>query len=204
MIHLAAGNGAAQRGYNVGVPYGGADANGTNYDFIIEDTGGGVRLDIDWNSGNVGIGTPNPTNKLHVLGGATFDSGANGANQVVVWTPGSASWSFTSDRSTKDRVAPVNPESVLNKVTRIPINEWSYIGYDQRHIGPMAQDFHAQFPLNENDTALNDADLHGVALAAIQGLNQKLEQKETEITELKARLEKLEQLLKRQNEGGAR
>ena len=39
----------------------------------------------------------------------------------------------------------------------------------------------------------------GVALAAIQGLNQKLEsrieQKKTEITELKARVEKLEQLL---------
>jgi len=77
----------------------------------------------------------------------------------------------------------------------------------------MAQDFHAQFPFNENDKALNDADLHGVALAAIQGLNEKvesgkekterhvqqleqqLEQKETEITELKNRLEKIERLL---------
>jgi hypothetical protein len=39
----------------------------------------------------------------------------------------------------------------------------------------MAQDFHAAFPLNESDTTLNDADLHGVALAAIQGLNGKLE-----------------------------
>jgi uncharacterized protein YceH (UPF0502 family) len=36
-------------------------------------------------------------------------------------------------------------------------------------------------------------------LAAIQGLNQKLEQKETEIAELKQRLEKLEQLMNNKN-----
>ena len=42
-----------------------------------------------------------------------------------------------------------------------------------------------------------------MALAAIQGLNQKLEQKETEITELKARLERLEQLVTDKN-GGAK
>ena len=40
-----------------------------------------------------------------------------------------------------------------------------------------------------------DADLHGVALAAIQGLNQKLEQKETEITELKRSVNELKELV---------
>ncbi len=148
-------------------------------------------------SGNVGIGTAAPTNKLHVIGGATFSSGASGANQNVVWTPGNASWSFTSDRNTKDRVLPVDTQAVLEKVACVPIAEWSYISYDQRHIGPMAQDFHAQFPLNENDKALNDADLHGVALAAIQGLNQKLEEQRAENATLKARLDSLERLLMR-------
>ncbi len=150
------------------------------------------------------------TNQFSVRasGGVRFMSGNGGANQAVSWTPGSASWSFTSDRNTKDRIAPVNAEEVLAKLTRVPIAEWSYIGYEQRHVGPMAQDFHAQFPLNPNDTVLNDADLHGVALAAIQGLNakleQRLEQKETEIAELKVRLEKLEQRLQPQHNGGAR
>jgi hypothetical protein len=50
---------------------------------------------------------------------------------------------------------------------------------------------------------LNDADLHGVALAAIQGLNQKLEETRAENAELKQRLEKLERLMNREN-GGAR
>jgi cell shape-determining protein MreC len=35
----------------------------------------------------------------------------------------------------------------------------------------------------------------GVALAAIQGLNQKLEEQKAENAELKSRLEKLEQLM---------
>jgi hypothetical protein len=161
------------------------------------------KVALMWNSsGNVGIGINNPTNKLHVLGGVTFSSGVAATNQNVVWTPGSASWSFTSDRDTKDRVARVDAQSVLEKVARIPINEWSYIGYGQRHIGPMAQDFHAQFPLNENDKALNDADLHGVALAAIQGLNQKVEeqreqliQKQSEIGDLKEHLARLNELV---------
>jgi hypothetical protein len=38
-------------------------------------------------------------------------------------------------------------------------------------------------------------DADGVALAAIQGLNQKLEQKETEIAELRQELQEIKQLL---------
>ena len=66
----------------------------------------------------------------------------------------------------------------------------------------MAQDFKAAFDVGETDTGISAVDADGVALAAIQGLNQKLQQKETEITELKARLEKLEQIINQQN-GGA-
>ena len=106
------------------------------------------------------------------------DNGA--ADQQVAWTPGSGSWSFTSDRTTKDRFVPVDTETVLDKVAELPITEWSYKGYPQRHIGAMAQDFHTLFPLNDNDKALNDADLHGVELAAIKGLNQKVENLKSE------------------------
>ena len=171
---------------------------------------------VFYNDGNVGIGTSNPTNKLHVLGGAAFSSGSGGANQNVVWTPGSASWSFTSDRNAKEQLVPVNQRAVLDKVCELPISEWNYIGYDQRHIGPMAQDFHAAFGLNRSDTSLNDADLHGVALAAIQGLNGKvesgkqkaesrLERLEAENAELKRRLETLEKLVHTQKtDGGGR
>ena len=164
----------------------------------------GNVLNLTLDNGNVGIGNATPTNRLHVTGGATFQGPAGPGSQFVCPAPGSGSWSFTSDRNTKDRVQAVNTRAVLEKVAEIPINEWSYIGYQQRHIGPMAQDFHEQFPLSSDDKSLNEADLHGVALAAIQGLNHKLadelQQKETEIRELKEqngslekRLEALEQ-----------
>ncbi|HEV2434433.1 MAG TPA: tail fiber domain-containing protein [Verrucomicrobiae bacterium] len=117
-------------------------------------------------------------------GGVRFTSGGSTADQTVSWTPGSASWSFSSDRNLKDRFESVDDESVLARVAQLRILEWSYKGYSQRHIGAMAQDFHALFPLNNDDKTLNDADLHGVELAAIQGLNQKLNEKDAEIREL--------------------
>jgi hypothetical protein len=136
------------------------------------------------------------------LGGVRF----TGGGATVSWSPGSISWTFSSDRNLKEGVNAVDPQEILDKVSRLPMNEWNYKGHSQRHIGPMAQDFHALFPLNENDKMIDSGDLQGVALAAIQGLNRKvedqytnwerkLEQKETEITELKERLQRLEQLI---------
>ena len=66
-------------------------------------------------------------------------------------------------------------------------------------MGPMAQDFYAAFGLGDGDTTITSVDPDGVALAAIQGLNQKLEQKETEITELKQSVNELKQLLHAMN-----
>lgn len=123
-------------------------------------------------------------------GGVRFTSGGGGGNQTVSWTPGSASWSFSSDRNLKEGVAAVDGKSVLDKLSRLAIAEWNYKGFAQRHIGPMAQDFHALFPLNESETTLNSADLDGVALVAIQGLNQKLEE---QVQEKDARIAGLEQ-----------
>ncbi|HWN94413.1 MAG TPA: tail fiber domain-containing protein, partial [Methylomirabilota bacterium] len=118
--------------------------------------------------------TANNQVSFRCLGGVRFASGSGAVNRTVSWTPGSASWSFSSDRNLKEDIRPVDGAAVLEKLARVPISEWNYKGYAQRHIGPMAQDFHGAFPLNESTTTLNDADLHGVALAAIQGLNEKL------------------------------
>ena len=67
-------------------------------------------------------------------------------------------------------------------------------------MGPMAQDFYAAFGLGSGDTTITSLDPDGVALAAIQGLNQKLteelKRRDRENAELKTRLEKLEGRLK--------
>lgn len=121
--------------------------------------------------------TANDQFSVRARGGGVFASGSNTANQTVSWTPGAGGWNFASDRNLKDHVVPVDEVSVLAKVAQLPLAEWRYRGFDQRHIGAMAQDFHALFPFNDNDRVLNEADLHGVELAAIKGLNQKLNEK---------------------------
>jgi hypothetical protein len=123
-------------------------------------------------------------------------------------TVNAVSFNTTSDRDAKKDFAPIDARAVLAKVTQLPLTQWEFKA-DQgtRHMGPMAQDFHEAFGLNgDDDKHISVVDEGGVALAAIQGLNEKLEvgsrksedriQKlEAENAELKARLEKLERLI---------
>jgi hypothetical protein len=130
---------------------------------------------------------------VRASGGVLFINGSGAGS--VSWTPGAGSWSFTSDRNAKENFKAVNAQAILDKIATLPMTEWNYKGYGDRHVGPMAQDFHAAFPFNANDKMINSADEAGVSLAAIQGLNQKMEDKDAKIKELESRLEKLEQLI---------
>jgi trimeric autotransporter adhesin len=101
-----------------------------------------------------------------------------------------------SDRNVKRDFAPVDSRSVLEKVVSMPLQTWAYkLDPATRHLGPVAQDFKAAFDLGADDKTIATVDADGVALAAIQGLNQKLEQKEDEIRALKTRLDDLEKLV---------
>ena len=137
--------------------------------------------------GGVGINTNNPGGAALNVNGAIVASGTVTANGVLL----------TSDRNAKENFTAVDPRTMLAKVAALPITEWNYKNNDAgiHHVGPMAQDFQAAFQLSADDRHISVVDEGGVALAAIQGLNQKVEQKEAEITQLKARLEKLEQVI---------
>jgi len=105
----------------------------------------------------------------------------------------------TSDRDAKQNFKSVNPRDVLDRVRALPISQWEFKQYPgTRHLGPTAQDFKAAFDLGTDDKHIATVDSEGVALAAIQGLNQKVEEKDSEIRELRARVEKLEKLLTRE------
>jgi hypothetical protein len=87
---------------------------------------------------------------------------------------------------------------------------WNYRSQDTavRHLGPTAQDFHAAFALGENETSISTVDEGGVALAAIQGLNLKLEATRAENAQLRAQIDELknlvEQLAKKTSPAAAR
>lgn len=106
-------------------------------------------------------------------------------------------WLSLSDRDSKEDVQPVDSREVLQRLVAMPMSTWNYKAQDNavRHIGPMAQDFHAAFALGESESHINSIDADGVALVAIQGLNQLVEEKDAEISELKTRLAELERVV---------
>jgi len=65
-----------------------------------------------------------------------------------------------------------------------------------RHLGPVAQDFHAAFGLGESETAIGTVDADGVALAAVQGLNEVVKEKDAQIQALREKNQELELRLK--------
>lgn len=136
---------------------------------------------------------------VRATGGVRFITAIdNDGNPIagVELAPGSGSWSSLSDRALKANVVPVDGNQILLLLAEIPITTWNYIGQDRsvRHIGPMAQDFHAVFGVGENDRHISTIDADGVALAAIQGLYRLVQEKDAQIAALEARVTALEHL----------
>ena len=98
-----------------------------------------------------------------------------------------------SDVNAKQDIVPVDRQDVLAKIARLPIAEWSYKDTPgQRHVGPMAQDFHAAFGLGRNERGISTLDSSGVALAGIQALAEENNRLGQENRALKERLDRLE------------
>jgi hypothetical protein len=150
-------------------------------------------------STGVGAGSWGPNTVLfQANGGVRFQSTTPEllTDQRVQWTPGSAAWSFSSDRNLKEGFEPVDARAVLAKVAGLPITTWHFKGYTRAHIGPMAQDFFAAFPFEgAEETMIDSADLQGVTLSALQGLYEELQAEKARNDALEARLLKLEERL---------
>ncbi|MEQ8963662.1 MAG: tail fiber domain-containing protein, partial [Coleofasciculus sp. C2-GNP5-27] len=100
-----------------------------------------------------------------------------------------------SDRNQKANFAKVDVQEILGQVAALPITTWNYKDENAniRHIGPMAQDFATAFNVGEDNRFINTVDANGVALAAIQALSQKLQQKDAEIRTMSTQLDALRQ-----------
>lgn len=130
---------------------------------------------------------------LYGLGGGVLGGGGawtlrwNGNGTVNV----RGTLSTGSDRDQKENFKTVDSQHVLSKVLALPITRWNYKDDPKaNHIGPVAQDFRAAFGLGSDDKSIATVDADGVALAAIQGLNNKLED---QVAELRALLKTQQQ-----------
>lgn len=102
-----------------------------------------------------------------------------------------------SSRQEKHNIEKVDAQAILSKVAALPIAHWTY-NHDTegtRHLGPMAEDFHFTFGLGNDSSGISSLDTGGVALAAIQGLNELVHEKDAEIEALRAELEDLRKMV---------
>lgn len=102
-----------------------------------------------------------------------------------------------SSRALKENFEPVDGVEILERLVAMPMSSWSAkLDPDgQRHIGPIAEEWWATFGLGPGDKSVSLTDVGGVALAAIQGLNQELELRDEKIARLETELDELRQLI---------
>jgi trimeric autotransporter adhesin len=170
----------------------------------------GVHLGYNWYADSAGTGHVfNPSYGTSLITAAYGEiilqvgpvNTAPSSVRVDVTTAGVSvygTFNNNSDRNAKQDIAPVSPAEILDKVLQLPVSEWSYkVDAGTRHIGPMAQDFSSTFSIGTDDKHIAPIDEGGVAFAAIQGLNQKLEAeakiKDAEIAGLNESLAELNQ-----------
>jgi hypothetical protein len=126
-------------------------------------------------------------------GGVYFYSASDNGTGVRL-APGGGDWLAISDRNAKANFTPVDTQAIAARVAALPVETWNYKSQDAsiRHIGPMAQDFHAAFGVGEDERYIGTTDADGVALAAIQGLYQMLREKDALISTLQEQHASLE------------
>ncbi len=125
-------------------------------------------------------------------------SATEGEELVILDAMGNLTTSGTvngvSDRAEKKDFEAVDASAILDAIIDLAIAEWSLADdpAGTRHVGPTAQDFRATFGLGADQRHIALSDLSGVALAAIQALATRLEERDAEIEQLGRRLAELE------------
>jgi hypothetical protein len=146
--------------------------------------------DFDFSCAFVNAFTARATGGVYFVTAINASGTATAGVQVA---GGGGSWSSLSDRAAKRDLALADPGHVLAKVAALPIYTWRYKTEmsGALHLGPVAQDFSAAFGLGDSDQRITTVDADGVALAAIQGLNAKVDQQARRIVELEATIAEL-------------
>lgn len=181
----------------------GSDQRGALHFQTRDGTGLATRMEID-SDGNVSMNQDLYLGVSGTTNNTTIHFGEDGI-ETLTWldVPDrflfsndlyATSFVISSDRNLKEDITPVDPAEVLERLEAVPVSTWNFRSDDDslRHIGPMAQDFHAAFGFGSDDRHISTTDADGVAFAAIQALKRMLDEKDRQIEELEKRIERLE------------
>ncbi len=168
------------------------DEIGLGYNYYADSVGGHI-INTGGATSRIAVGYGTVILSVGPVAGAPFNQRlvANSAGVTVYGT-----FNNQSDRNAKQDFAAVSPSKILEEVAQLPLSEWSYKeDPTTRHVGPVSQDFYSIFNIGTDDKHIAPMDEGGVALAAIQGLNLKLEDARKENALLRARLDALEEII---------
>jgi hypothetical protein len=184
-----------------------ADANS----FVWNDGSGesdasGAKSDQFSSSTSAGS-TPTGASTFNVksTGGVRFVTSADNSSVTYI-SDGSTGWANTSTKAAKTNIDPVDTSDVLDGVEEMEIATWEYRNEDgngagERHIGPMAEEFHDAVDVGASDEHINAINADGVLFAAVQALSKKVEEKDDRIDELEERLTRIETQLETTAQG---
>jgi hypothetical protein len=151
-----------------------------------------------WGDASATINTVPTANYMFVAradSGFVFYTDPNNTMGVLLY-PGSGSWSSVSDSTKKKNIQLQNSENMLLLSRNVPVYYWSYKTQNGVvHVGPMAQDLYRVYGFGENETSIVCADMDGIILICIQGVQQRIDSFETKYqsTQLQERTTELEQ-----------
>jgi hypothetical protein len=108
-------------------------------------------------------------------------------------------WVGCSSRDKKDHFQPLDPNQLFRLISGLPVQAWQFTGSDERHIGPVAEDFVGAFDVgvveedgSRDDQHLSAGDVAGVALAGVKELIQENQELKKVVEELEQRIANLE------------
>ena len=189
-------------GVGVGTYFPTADLEVADYDFAA------MRLysylGSTWAFSSTPYGTGDFTVNKIGSGGQEFTVrtrlNASGPTMEVQGSVKGTTFISSSSREVKTDFRALDGKEVLGQLSEVPVMSWRYKteDEDERHFGPVAEDFQAAFQLGDGKTITNiDAD--GVALAAIQGLHSLLQERDAELNALRSEVAELRRLLENQH-----
>ena len=102
-----------------------------------------------------------------------------------------------SSFESKENFSRLSPTALLEAIAQLSISSWNYKHQsdDNRHIGPMAEEFYTAFGFGSSNKKIRTGDVASVALAAAKALQIELSKKDQQIDALEQRLSALESLL---------
>ena len=142
------------------------------------------------NSGNVGIGTNNPTEKLHVTGNVYTSGNATVGGNVTA-----TSFYYTSDIRLKDNINPLTDS--LSKILKLEGISYTLQNTKEDMLGFSAQELQKVYPElvkvgNDGYLSIDGAGLIAPLVEAIKEQQTMIESQQKEINELKDIINNLE------------